>query len=123
MIPQEIQRVIQRYPDNDLMQLARIVQQEYGFKVTIADIQRLRSKQHVVKEGALDLLKDGMSIMASVSNSLLSIYNDENRPDEIRLTASKELRQWLKLGLDASGIATDKEEPLFAANPEWDTVA
>lgn len=91
---------------------ARVVAKVRGSLAQAANVNRAR-------EAASSTLSDKVAVIDDVAATLLETFNDVTLPMKERIEASKELRQYLKLGMDAAGIHDANSETLFVIDPQW----
>lgn len=121
----EVQAAIAAHPSDDVRLVAREVSKQVGRFVPPTLVMQVRGASpqaaqalSQAREKAAVGVSDKLQVADDVAAQLLAIFQDELRPMKERLEAAKELRQYLKLGLDASGIS-DGGDTLFVIDQAW----
>lgn len=122
----DILQAIQRHPSDDVALIARDVGRELGrtSPVTLVvkvkgSVQRATDVSHA-KQAAASTLDTKVGRIEKASLVLEELFLDEGLALKDRIEASKELRQWTKLGMDAAGIADEENDTLFVIEGQWD---
>lgn len=122
----EILSAIQRHPSEDVVTVARDVGRELGRTIPVTLVVKVRGSvqraQDVsrAKEAAATTLDTKIGRIEKASDVLEKLFMDDGLPLKDRIEASKELRQWTKLGMDAAGIADEETDTLFVIEGQWD---
>jgi hypothetical protein len=112
----------------DASKISRDIKRDFGTfipPVTIRKIlvSRTRMVEHnKVRDKASEGLEKAAEVMETVSDELLEMFHDGDGAYgvKMRLEAVKELRQWLKLGIDTSGLHDADSNTLFVVQSDWD---
>ena len=124
----EIEAYIMSHPSDNLTEVAREVTEKFNRFIPAATVQRIMSKrsraEHVTraKDAASSTLEDNVVIVEDVKVKLRRTFDDGALPLKERIEAAKELRQWVKLGMDMSGIHDAEDDTLFVVGSEWDVM-
>lgn len=112
-------------PDADPRGLAKTLTERLGRIVPVQAVIRVKgslkrsANVNQAREQASGVLADNLGIMNATKLKLLAIFNDETLPLPQRLEASKELRQWTTMEVDAAGIEDAESDTLFVIGGEW----
>jgi len=123
----ELQQAIMRHPSDDLAKVAKDVGAQLGRVVPITMVVKIKgSVQRAAdvnraKEVAAGTLDTKIGRIEVASDVLERIFLDEGLTLKDRIEASKELRQWTRLGMDAAGMADESTDTLWVVGGEWDT--
>lgn len=121
----EIKQAIELHPSDDVALIARDLTRQLGKHVPVTLVVKVRgSIQRVAdvsraKASAAVTLNDKVDRIDKASGVLEEIFLDDTLSLKDRIEASKELRQWTKLGMDAAGIADTESETLFVVEGDW----
>lgn len=121
----EIVQAIQNHPSDDLAQVSRDLTKRLKRHVPITAVAKVKGtmkRTHDVnqaRESAAGTLATKVSRIEDASQTLEALFFDEALPLKDRIEASKELRQWTKLGMDAAGIHDAETETLFVIEGDW----
>lgn len=124
-IDPQVRDAILAHDSDDVALVAKEVTKQLNRFVPPTLVMRVRgSLQHAAnvnraKEAASVTLADKVGVIDDVAANLLGIFRDETRPLKDRIEASKELRQYLKLGMEAAGIHDTSTDTLFVFGEEW----
>lgn len=124
-IDPQIREAILAHESEDVALVAREVTRATGKFVPPTLVMRVRgslqqaANVNKAREAASITLSDKVGVLDDVANALLSIFQDETRPLKDRIEASKELRQYLKLSMEAAGIHDKGTDTLFVFGEEW----
>ena len=124
----EIEAYIMSHPSDNLTEVAKEVTEKFNRFIPAATVQRIMSKrsraEHVTraKDAASSTLEDNVVIVEDVKVKLRRTFDDGALPLKERIEAAKELRQWVKLGMDMSGIHDAEDDTLFVVGSEWDVM-
>lgn len=122
----ELKQAVQNHPSDDIVKVSKDVSRQLDRHVPVTLIAKIRgSLQRNVdvnqaREVAAGSLQQKLGRIEGASESLEGIFHDESLPLKDRIEASKELRQWTKLGMDAAGIHDAESETLWVVEGEWD---
>jgi len=121
----ELKQAIEAHPSEDIAKVSKDVGRQLGRHVPIGLIVKVRgsiqrsASVNRARETAAGNLDEKMGRIEYTSTTLEDIFNDESLSLKDRLEASKELRQWTKLGLDAAGIHDAESETLWVVEGDW----
>ena len=124
----EVEAYIMSHPSDNLSEVAKEVSEKFNRFIPAATVQRIMSKrsraEHVTraKDAASSTLEDNVVIVEDVKVKLRRTFDDGALPLKERIEAAKELRQWVKLGMDMSGIHDAEDDTLFVVGSEWDVM-
>lgn len=122
----ELQQAIMRHPSDDIARVARDVGHQLGRTVPVTLVVKVRgSLQRAAdvtkaKESAATTLDAKVGRIEVASSVLEQIFLDEGLALKDRIEASKELRQWTKLGMDAAGMADEDAGVMWVIEGAWD---
>lgn len=122
----EVRQAIELHPGDDVVQIARDVSAQIGRRVSVQLVVRIRGNLQrnaavsQARDTAAGSLGEKVDRIESASEVLEKLFHDEHLPLKERIEASKELRQWTKLGMDAAGIHDKESDTLFVVEGEWD---
>jgi hypothetical protein len=125
----EIKQAIMLHPSSDVAVISKELTQRLGRHVPVGLIVKLRGNlaraQTIsqAKDIAADTLDTKVDRIEKASTVLEKLFHDEKLPLKDRIEASKELRQWTKLGMDAAGIHDSETDVTFVVEPDWLPVA
>lgn len=125
-IDPELQQAIIRHPSQDAVLVAKDVGRQLNRQVHVGAVVRIRGSMQrsmdvtKARENAATTLDAKVDRIESASGVLEKLFHDEALPLKDRIEASKELRQWTKLGMDAAGIQDTESDTLFVVEGSWD---
>lgn len=128
-VDQELQQAILRHPSDDIVKVAKDVGAQLGRTVPVTMVVKLRGTMQRAadvsraKEAAATTLDVKVGRIEAASTVLETMFLDEGLSLKDRIEASKELRQWTKLGMDAAGMADEATDTLFVIEGAWDPTA
>lgn len=123
----DIRAAIIKHDSTDAAVIAKDITANMGKFVSAAQVAQVlaTSKRSVnvgkAKGKASETLDQKLATMEHVSATLFSTFNDNTVGLKDRIEAAKELRQWVKLGIDMSGIHDAESDTLFVIDSEWAT--
>jgi len=121
----EVHQAIVAHPSDNVALVSRELTQLLGRHVPVTLVVKVRgSVQRVAdvnraKASAAITLDEKVGRIDKASVVLEEIFMDDTLPLKDRIEASKELRQWTRLGMDAAGIADTESETLFVVEGDW----
>jgi hypothetical protein len=124
----ELQDAIVRHPSPNVAQVAKDVSEQLNRHVPITTVVKVRgslersANVNRAREAASGTLGEKIGRIEKASEALEGVFFDPTLPLKDRIEASKELRQWTKLGLDAAGIHDAESETVFLVESAWDPV-
>ena len=124
-LDESVRLAIMQHPGGDPRQIAKDVSSTTGRFVPPSVVLKVRgtptqnTNVTLAREQASSTLADKLSVADAVADKLLAIFEDGVRPMKERLEAAKELRQYLKLGMDAAGINDANTGTLFVIGDDW----
>lgn len=122
----ELKQAIMQHPSDDVVKVARDVSHQLRRQVHVGLVVKIRGTMqrsidvNRARENAAGTLDAKVERIESASGVLEKLFHDEALPLKDRIEASKELRQWTKLGMDAAGIADADNDMLFVVEGSWD---
>ena len=122
----EIRQAIELHPADDVVQVARDVSAQVGRHVPVTLVVKVRGNIQragmvsQARDSAAGSLGEKVDRIESASVVLEKLFHDEALPLKDRIEASKELRQWTKLGMDAAGIHDKESDTIFVVEGTWD---
>ena len=128
-VDQELQQAIMRHPSDDIAKVAKDVGAQLGRTIPITMVVKIRGSVqraadvNKAKEAAATTLDAKVGRIEVASDVLEKIFLDEGLSLKDRIEASKELRQWTRLGMDAAGMADEGTDTLWVVEGEWDPTA
>jgi len=120
-----VRQAIELHPSDDISVVSREVSKQLGQHVPVTLVVKVRgSMQRAAnvtraKTEASSTLDAKLGRIEKASTVLEGVFLDDKLPFKDRIEASKELRQWTKLGMDAAGIADPDAETLFVVEGDW----
>lgn len=121
----DVKQAIELHPSDDVAVVSRDLTKRLGKHIPVTLVVKVRGSveraQNVnrAKTAASGTLGEKVDRIEKASVVLEDIFHDNALPLKDRIEASKELRQWTKLGMDAAGIEDDETETLFVVEGEW----
>jgi hypothetical protein len=121
----EIKQAIELHPSDNVAQVSRDLTRQLGKHVPVTLVVKVRGSiqraadVNRAKSTAATTLDEKVGRIDKASVVLEEIFMDDTLPLKERIEASKELRQWTKLGMDAAGIADSDSETLFVVEGDW----
>ena len=121
----EIRQAIELHPSDDIAVVSRDVSRQLNKHIPVTLVVKVRgSMQRAAnvtraKTEASGTLDVKLGRIEKASTILENLFLDKTLPLNQRIEASKELRQWTKLGMDAAGIADPDTETLFVVEGDW----
>lgn len=122
----EIEQYVLSHPSDNITTIAGEIREKFDKFVPASAVAKILSKrvrsEHVTraKDAASSTLEDNVVIVEGMKSKLLAKFNDEGLQLKDRIEAAKELRQWVKLGIDMSGIHDEESDTLFVVDSAWD---
>lgn len=122
----EVRQAIELHPSDDVAKISQDVGKRLNRHVPITLVAKVRgsvqraTQVNRARETAAGSLDKKMGRIEEASSSLETLFFDDSLPLKDRIEASKELRQWTKLGMDAAGIHDAESETLWVVEGDWD---
>ena len=122
----ELRQAIELHPSQDVAKISRELTQALGKHVPVTLVIKVRGSMQrasdvsQAKQIAASGLNEKVDRIDAASVVLEEIFHDGTLSLKDRIEASKELRQWTKLGMDAAGIHDVESETLFVVEGAWD---
>jgi hypothetical protein len=124
-IDPELRQAIELHPSNDVARIAQDLSNKLGRNVPVSTVVRIRgtlkrsTDVNKAREQAAGSLGEKVDRIEAASTVLEKIFHDSALPLKDRIEASKELRQWTKLGMDAAGIQDAESDTIFVVEGDW----
>jgi hypothetical protein len=124
----EIEAFIMSHPSDNFAEVSREVSDKFNRFIPAPTVQKIMAKrvraEHVTraKDAASSTLEDNVVIVEDVKAKLRASFDDKSLVLKDRIEAAKELRQWVKLGMDMSGIHDAEDDTLFVVGSDWDVM-
>lgn len=126
MVDDAIRQAILAHPSESISDIRDHLIDTYGARVSPAAIvgvlnARKRARNiSDVKTRASEGLAEKQDLTEELISSYLSLMKDDMMPINARLTAMRDLRQWIKLAVDFIGDGVDESDNLFVIGEDWD---
>lgn len=128
MLDDVIVEAIRTHDSEDASVISRDIRRDHGVfipPVTVRKvlISRERLVEHnKIRDKASQNLEKAADTMEQVTGELFELFQNEDAAlgFKDRIEAVKELRQWLKLGIDTSGLHDADSNTLFVVESDWD---
>jgi hypothetical protein len=124
----EVEQFVLSHPSDNVAQIAKDAQERFNRFIPATTVSQIRAKstraQRVTraKDAASSTLEDNVEIVEGMKSKLLSTFKQEELALKDRIEAAKELRQWVKLGIDMAGIHDEESDTLFVVDGAWNTM-
>lgn len=127
-IEPQIVQFIRDAPSTDLAELSGQIHRQFGVRLAMGQIKRVlaspeqREKVARAKSLATDALESRVGRIQTVEDELYQLFQNEPALRD-KLDVAKELRQWIKQGIDVSGMYDEETDTIFVIESDWSTRA
>ena len=126
MIDESVLQAIREHSSDSPSEIRVYVEETFGVKVPPTLILReLNDRRRNRNVGASQLkASERLAEKIDLSEDLIAMYqgniNDGSVALKDKLMAMRDLRQWVKMAMDAAGESTESSDKLFVIGEEWD---
>ena len=122
-----VAQAIREFPSGDVTEIGRALLERFGDVVPSGVIMQVRGSLNKspdldkARQKAGAVFSDKVGVIEQMGTRLQEMFNDESLPHKQRMEVSKELRAWLRLGLDAAvGEVGSGADITLIIDSRWD---